>query len=85
MVKRDDLVKYIYSYFSQEEIEKAQKFDTHGANGLQVKGGENITGIALGVTADLEFFKRQNKTTVIFSLSITDFVLPKLIFPLMKY
>lgn len=58
MVKRDDLIKFIKNYFGEEEIQKAQKYDTHGANGLQIKGSENITGIALGVTADLEFFKR---------------------------
>lgn len=61
MIKRDDLVKYIYNYFTEEEIQKAQKIDTHGANGLQVKGSENITGIALGVTADLEFFQKAKK------------------------
>ena len=61
MIKRDDLIKFIYSYFTEEEIQKAQKFDTHGANGLQVKGSQNITGIALGVTADLEFFQKAKK------------------------
>lgn len=61
MVKRDDLIKFIYSYFTEEEIEKARKIDTHGANGLQLKGSENITGIALGVTADLEFFQKAVK------------------------
>lgn len=61
MEKRDDLIKFILDFFGKEEIQKARKFDTYGANGLQIKGSENITGIALGVTADLEFFKKSVK------------------------
>lgn len=58
MVKRDEIVNFIYSYFGQEEIDKAQKKDLYGANGLQIKGNLDITGIALGVSANLELFKK---------------------------
>jgi dinuclear metal center YbgI/SA1388 family protein len=58
MTKRNDLIKFIMDFFGAEEIQKAQKLDTHGANGLQIKGNSNVTGIALGVSADLEFFQK---------------------------
>jgi len=61
VIKRDDLVKFINAYFTEEEIEKAQKYDTFGANGLQIKGDLIVTGVALGVSLNLELLEKAKK------------------------
>lgn len=57
-MKAKDLVEFIYNYFGQEEIKKAQAKDTYGANGLQVLGAEEVSGVALGVSASGDFFQQ---------------------------
>lgn len=69
MIKRDDLVKFIYDYFTQEEIEKAQKYDTFGSNGLQVKGDTNVNGVALGVSFNFELLKKAKEANCNFIIT----------------
>lgn len=56
MVKRDDLIKSINKIIGEDLLEKANKVDPN-ANGVQVHGDEQVSKVALGVTASLDFFK----------------------------
>jgi len=56
MVKRDDLVNYLKKYF--EPFEELAKEREMLINGLQVKGSDWVKRVGLGVSANLEFFKK---------------------------
>lgn len=56
MVKRDDLVNFLNKYF--EPYEELAKTREVLVNGLQVKGSEWVKRVGLGVSANLEFFKK---------------------------
>jgi dinuclear metal center YbgI/SA1388 family protein len=57
-MKRKQLTDFLDQYFGKELIEKAEKIDEKNANGLQIKGAEEVTGAAFGVSANLDFFKQ---------------------------
>lgn len=57
MVKRDEIIEYIYSIFGEELLAKALAKD-EVANGVQTLGGENVEKVALGVTLNEEFLKK---------------------------
>jgi dinuclear metal center YbgI/SA1388 family protein len=54
-VKRKTLEKFLNDYLEKDKIKDSS------LNGLQVEGSENIKKIALGVSANLEFFKKSLK------------------------
>ena len=56
MVYRDTLMVFLNKFFEPYQ-EKAQN-DPWGANGLQLAGKDEIKKIALGVSANLEFFQK---------------------------
>lgn len=58
MVKRDELIKFIESTLGYELLAKAARVDPDNANGIQYLGQEEVTKVALGVTADSFFFRK---------------------------
>jgi len=56
MVKRDDLIKFIYQTIGKDLLEKALLKDEL-ANGVQVKGNETVDKIALGVSLNEDFLQ----------------------------
>ncbi|MCG2688662.1 Nif3-like dinuclear metal center hexameric protein [Candidatus Parcubacteria bacterium] len=60
MVKRDQLIKFIYQTIGRELLAKALKVD-EVANGVQVLGKENVNKLALGVSCNEEFLKEAVK------------------------
>jgi len=66
MTTTKDLMGFIYNYFGTEEIKKAQSKDAYGANGLQVLGAEEVSGVALGVSASVDFFQQAVKNNLNF-------------------
>jgi len=59
MVYRDTLMVFLNKYFSPF-AEKAKR-DMYGANGIQFEGKDEIRKIALGVSANKEFFEKAVK------------------------
>ena len=57
MIKRDELIKFIYEYFGKELMQKAARKDEIAANGAQILGGKNVEKITLGVSCNLDFLK----------------------------
>jgi len=55
MVKRDELIKTIHEIIGDDLLAKANQIDIC-ANGVQVHGDEEVSKIALGVSANLDFF-----------------------------
>jgi len=60
MVKRDQLIKFIYQTISKDLLVKALKID-EVANGVQILGKENVSKIALGTSLNQEFLKEAVK------------------------
>ncbi len=58
MTKRDEVIKFIRDTLGEELLAKAIKLDPENANGVQFLGQENVSKIALGVTADSIFFQK---------------------------
>jgi dinuclear metal center YbgI/SA1388 family protein len=58
MIKRNDLVNFLKKYF--EPYEEMAVGREMLINGLQVKGNEWVKRVGLGVSANLEFFKKAN-------------------------
>lgn len=59
MVKRDELVNFLKSYFQPfEELTRSREMLI---NGLQIKGAEGVTKVGLGVSANLEFFRKSDQ------------------------
>jgi len=56
MVKRDELIQAIHEIIGSDLLEKAQTIDQN-ANGVQIHGVEEVTKLALGVSANLDFFQ----------------------------
>lgn len=54
MIKRDELIKFIYQTIGDKLIEKALAKD-EVANGVQFLGGDEVNKVALGVSANEEF------------------------------
>jgi dinuclear metal center YbgI/SA1388 family protein len=57
MVKRDELIHFIDSFFGHEFIATAKRTDDY-VNGVQIKGASNVRNVALGVSVSLDFLKR---------------------------
>jgi len=60
MVKRDELIKFIYQTIGKGLLEKAAKID-EVANGVQILGKEGVAKIALGVSLNEAFLKEAVK------------------------
>lgn len=58
MIKRDEIIKFIRKTLGEELLDKAAKVDPENANGVQFLGQESIDKLALGVTADTNFFQK---------------------------
>ena len=56
MVKRDELIKFIYQTIGKDLLAKAFKID-EVANGVQILGKEEVNKVALGVSLNEEFLK----------------------------
>ena len=54
MIKRDELINFIYKTIGDEWLEKAKEKDEL-ANGVQVLGGEKVKKVTLGVSLNEEF------------------------------
>jgi len=54
MIKRDELIKFIYQTIGEELIQKALVKDEI-ANGVQFLGQENVSKVALGTSLNEEF------------------------------
>lgn len=59
MVYRDTLMVFLNKYFSP--FAEKVKRDMYGANGIQLEGKDEIKKIALGVSANMEFFEKAVK------------------------
>lgn len=57
MVRRDALISFIEDCFGREFMAAAKKKDDY-VNGVQIKGSDTVTGVALGVSVSLEFLNR---------------------------
>lgn len=57
MIKRNDLIAFIYKTIGKELLDKAEKKDEM-ANGVQFLGGENVEAVTLGVSVNEEFLKK---------------------------
>lgn len=68
MIKRDELIKFIYDYFGEELMRKAKTKDDL-ANGVQILGGNNLEKVTLGVTVNEDFIKETIKTGSNFCIS----------------
>jgi dinuclear metal center YbgI/SA1388 family protein len=60
MVKRDELIKFIYQTIGKGLLEKAAKID-EVANGVQILGKEGVAKVALGVSLNEVFLKEAVK------------------------
>jgi dinuclear metal center YbgI/SA1388 family protein len=67
MVKRDELVKFIYQTIGEELIKKAEIKDEI-ANGLQFSGSDQINKLALGVSLNEDFLTEAVKAKAQFCL-----------------
>ena|SRR3990167_9276795 len=56
MVKRDELIEFIYKTIGEKLVEKALQMDDL-ANGVQILGGEDIKKVVVGVSLNEEFLK----------------------------
>jgi dinuclear metal center YbgI/SA1388 family protein len=56
MVLRDELIQVIHEIIGLDLLAKANQIDVN-ANGVQIHGAEKVSKIALGVTANLDFFE----------------------------
>lgn len=56
MVKRDQLISTINKLIGQELLDKANQLDGN-ANGVQIHGEEEVSKVALGVSASLDFLQ----------------------------
>jgi dinuclear metal center YbgI/SA1388 family protein len=52
MARRDEIVKFCNDYLKVDEIKDAAR------NGMQIEGKEEVTRVALGVSANLELFEK---------------------------
>ena len=57
-MKLTQLKKFLDEYFKDEHTQQARKADPYLPNGLQWRGKEEIKRIALGVSANIEFFQK---------------------------
>lgn len=57
MIKRDEITGFLYETLGEELLEKAAVKDTV-PNSVQIKGAEEVSAVALGVSASLEFFEQ---------------------------
>lgn len=60
MIKRNELIKFIYQTIGQDLMAKAARVD-EVANGVQILGKENVNKLALGVSCNEEFLKEAVK------------------------
>ncbi|MBI4157593.1 Nif3-like dinuclear metal center hexameric protein [Candidatus Woesebacteria bacterium] len=67
MIKRDELIRYIYSEIGEEFLAKALTKD-EVANGVQVLGGEAVEKVSLGVTLNQEFLEKASRWGSNFSI-----------------
>ncbi len=56
MVKRDELIKFIYQTIGKGLLEKAAKVD-EVANGVQILGKEDVAKVAIGASLNEDFLK----------------------------
>lgn len=56
MVKRDDLIQFIYQAIGHDLIQKARQKDER-ANGVQILGSQKVNKVALGVSLNEDFLK----------------------------
>lgn len=57
-MKRQKLISFFEDYWGKDFLEKWQTKDEYGANGLQVKGVEEIKKIALGVSLNQDWLNQ---------------------------
>jgi dinuclear metal center YbgI/SA1388 family protein len=57
MIKRDQLINFLDTYFGQELMDKAKTKDPDMANGIQLKGKAEVNKIVLGVSIDEKFLQ----------------------------
>lgn len=57
MVKREEIIKFIFDYFGEDFVKKAKAKDDY-INGIQIKGKDEVKKLALGVSTNLEFLTK---------------------------
>lgn len=62
MVKRNQIINFLNSYFGQSLLQKAAKIDTSMPNGIQVHGQAEVKKVALGVSLNMDFLKEVVKS-----------------------
>ncbi|HUW22130.1 MAG TPA: Nif3-like dinuclear metal center hexameric protein [Candidatus Bathyarchaeia archaeon] len=55
---RQELIDFFTSYWGADFLAQWRIADTHGANGIQIKGREEVKKIALGVSLNQDFLDR---------------------------
>jgi dinuclear metal center YbgI/SA1388 family protein len=58
MVKRDEIINFIKITIGEELLFRAARVDPEAANGVQFLGQEEVTKVALGVTANALLFQK---------------------------
>jgi len=67
MVKRDELIKFVYNTIGKEWMEKALEKDEQ-ANGVQFLGNEAVNKVTLGVSLNEDFLQEAVKTKAEFCI-----------------
>ncbi len=60
MVKRDEIINFIYSYFGKEFLDQCLQNDEL-ANGVQILGSDKVDKVTLGVSLNEDFLKEAVK------------------------
>lgn len=68
MVTRDELVTFIHATLGSDLLASANAVDDN-ANGVQIHGAEKVEKIALGVSANLDFFREAVSSGAQFTLT----------------
>lgn len=62
MIKLSDLQKFLNDYLLFDKSIDTEKIDPYMANGLMVKGKENVAKIGFGVSASVELFQKAKES-----------------------
>lgn len=57
MIKREEIIKFIFDYFGEDLVKEAKIKDEY-VNGVQIRGSEEVEKISLGVSASAEFLEK---------------------------
>lgn len=68
MITRDEIITFIHQTLGSDLLARANQLDDN-ANGVQIHGAEEVSKIALGVSASLDFFREAVSAGAQFTLT----------------